>query len=304
VGLDKLDEQTVGELLVEAGASDAGLRFSGARRGDGGPAARASQHSALYRIWQMAVVRHRRLAQFPREVYRIRGGNQVLTDTFAARLGDRVRLGCPVSALGHGKTGVTVHFSEHGDKKRLDADYLVSALPMNMLRNLPVTPKWPEAKDYAIRNVVFSSQARVVLQCRTPFWKKDLPSANLEIGEAALNHIWATADEVPGDRAILLGTAQPKATAAEALAALRRVYPGKTAPTVEQALVHNWANDPWSSWCERLPFPLGQLRRFWPHTMAPVGRIHFAGAHADNLPWGMDAATRSANRVARAIDES
>jgi monoamine oxidase len=38
--------------------------------------------------------------------------------------------------------------------------------------------------------------------------------------------------------------------------------------------------------------------------MAPVGRIHFAGSHADNLNWGMDAATRSANRVAQAIHEA
>jgi monoamine oxidase len=36
--------------------------------------------------------------------------------------------------------------------------------------------------------------------------------------------------------------------------------------------------------------------------MQPVGRIHFAGSFADNLPWGMDAATRSANRTAEAID--
>jgi monoamine oxidase len=51
-----------------------------------------------------------------------------------------------------------------------------------------------------------------------------------------------------------------------------------------------------------MPFPLGQLKKFWPHIMKPVGRIHFAGSFADNLPWGMDAATRSGNRVAEAID--
>jgi monoamine oxidase len=30
--------------------------------------------------------------------------------------------------------------------------------------------------------------------------------------------------------------------------------------------------------------------------------VHFVGAYADNLNWGMEAATRSANRVAEAID--
>jgi monoamine oxidase len=35
-----------------------------------------------------------------------------------------------------------------------------------------------------------------------------------------------------------------------------------------------------------------------------VGRIHFAGNHADNLPWGLDAATRSANLVAQIIHDA
>ena len=60
---------------------------------------------------------------------------------------------------------------------------------------------------------------------------------------------------------------------------------------IEHAIVHNWAKDPWAFGCERMPFPLGQLKKFWPNIMEPVGRVHFAGSFADNLPWGMDAAT-------------
>jgi monoamine oxidase len=49
---------------------------------------------------------------------------------------------------------------------------------------------------------------------------------------------------------------------------------------------------------------MGTLARFWPHVMTPVGRIHFAGSYADNNNWGMEAATNSANRVAREIDQA
>jgi monoamine oxidase len=38
--------------------------------------------------------------------------------------------------------------------------------------------------------------------------------------------------------------------------------------------------------------------------MEPVGRIHCVGSNADNMNWGMDAATRSGNRVAKAIDKA
>ena len=114
-----------------------------------------------------------------------------------------------------------------------------------------------------IRNVVFGSQARVVLQSRTKFWKGDVPSINLETGDPAMYLVYQTADEVPGTRGVLMGSGRADVTADEALAAFRRFYPGKS-QTVEQAIVHNWAKDPWAFGCERMPFPLGQLKKFWP----------------------------------------
>src|SRR5262249_6173021 len=174
---------------------------------------------------------------------------------------------------------------------------------LEILDRIPVTPEWPEWKQYVLRNVEFSTQARVVLQARTPFWKGDVPSINMETGESAMVHVYQTADEVAGPRCLLMGSGKSDVTADEALAASTRVYPGQADP-VERAFVYNWAKDPWAFNCERKPFLLGTLKKFWPHIRQPVGRIHFAGSHADNRSWGMDAATRSANRVAQAIHEA
>ena len=63
------------------------------------------------------------------------------------------------------------------------------------------------------------------------------------------------------------------------------------------------ALDPWASACERTSYAPGQLAKFWPILIEPHGRIHFVGAYADNLNWGMEAATRSANRIAEAIHQ-
>jgi len=237
---------------------------------------------------------------FKREVYRLRGGNQLMTDTFAAKLGDRVRLGCPIHSIEHGDSSVTVHFQEFGEPKALEAEYLVGCIPLAILRRIPVKPAWPESKAFVIRNVAFGTQARVILQSRTKFWKGDVPSINLETGDPSMYLVYETADEVPGARGVLMGSGRSDVTADEALTAFRGFYPGKS-QTIERAVVHNWAKDPWAFGCERMPYPLGQLKSFWPHIREPVGRIHFAGSFADNLPWGMDAATRSANRVAEAI---
>src|SRR5262249_56180417 len=59
VGLDQLDEIAAGELLAKDGASDAAIRFNGLRRGDGTPAARNGEVSALFRLWQAAIVKRR-----------------------------------------------------------------------------------------------------------------------------------------------------------------------------------------------------------------------------------------------------
>jgi monoamine oxidase len=303
VGLDELDKVSAGEHFANDGASAAALRFMGMRRGDGGPLARETDVSALYRIWQQSILKRRGLPIFKRDVFRLKGGNQVMTDTFAAKLGNRLRLGCPVTAIEHGEAGVTVNYQEFGVPRKRDADYLVCSIALAILDKIPVTPSWPEWKQYVLRNVTFSTQARVVLQSRTQFWKGDVPSINLETGDSAMVHVYQTADEVPGERSLLMGSGRSEVTADEALAAFTKVYPGK-AHTVERAYVYNWSKDPWAFNCERRPFPLGTLKKFWPHIMQPVGRIYFAGSHADNRSWGMDAATRSANRVAQAIHEA
>ena len=62
--------------------------------------------------------------------------------------------------------------------------------------------------------------------------------------------------------------------------------------------------DPWAQLCEREGFAVGQLKKFSPEIIDPHGRIHFVGSYADNLNWGMEAATRSANRVAQQLDQA
>jgi monoamine oxidase len=55
---------------------------------------------------------------------------------------------------------------------------------------------------------------------------------------------------------------------------------------------------------ETMNYRPGELRKFWPVATEPVGRVYFAGAYCDNMSWGQEGATRSANRVVRAIHEA
>ncbi len=286
--LDHLDAMTLTELLQKEGASP----FAISRFGGSG--------SALQAVWHAAILKKRGVPLFPPKVYRLKGGNQMLPDSFAARLGDRVRTKSPVTRIEHSRDSVRVQCRTEKGPVQVDGDYLVCAMSAVMLSQIDVTPAFSPAKKYALNNVPYYFDSRVILQAKSRFWTRDGLSPNMEFGDPALYHAWSTGDDVETTRGLIVGTAQGAGSVDAALAAYRRHYPGKSEDIDHTDLVV-WAANPWASACERTEYEPGQLRKFWPTLVEPEGRVHFVGAYADNLNWGMEAATRSANRVAEAI---
>jgi monoamine oxidase len=290
-GLRQFDQLSVGELLKREGASTAALEFFG---GSG---------CALQTIWGAAVKKLRGTDLQSKKLFRLKGGNQLMTDAFATRLGDRVHLGCPVTRIEQGATGATATYREFGQERRLDADHLVSCVSMVVLRQIPVSPAWPEAKAFVIREMPYYTRCRVVFQSRTRFWKTDKISPNWAPPDPRLNELWSMAEEVNTPRGILLGGAQAGVNASASLAAFQKLYPGNSAD-IEQAIVHDWSKDPYAGMCERTSYKPGELARFWPEVTRPFARIHFAGAYAAQMSWGQEAALESANRAALEIDRA
>jgi len=291
VGIDDLDSLSMTELLRKDGASDAVARRFG------------STNSALHSIWKTAIIRMRSQGSTTRELYRIKGGNQGIPDAFAQRLGDRIRKNSPVISIRHGDMGVTLTYREQGKEKAIEGDYLVCAMNAVMLRQILVSPPWPEAKQYAIMNIPYTVESRPIFQSRTKFWKRDGYSGNFDFGQTVLGPLWAMADDVPTERGLMIGTTQASMTTEASLAMFRKLYPGKS-EDIDYAMVVDWSRDPWAIACEARTYRPGELRKIWPAVIEPVARVHFVGAYCDNQSWGMEAATRSANRVARAIHEA
>ncbi|HJY07497.1 MAG TPA: NAD(P)/FAD-dependent oxidoreductase [Bryobacteraceae bacterium] len=290
-GLNELDHISTRQLLQREGASDACMRFAG---GSG---------SALHDVWHMGILRQRGVPLWPTQVFRLKGGNSLLPETFAKRLGDRVKLGCPVTGIRHSPSAVTVDYTEFGQKREISGDYLVCCMSAVMLRQLPITPAFSERKTWAVGNVPYYSATRPILQSRTKFWRDQKVSINTEFYQPTLEHVWSMADDVDSKHGLIVGTAQPGVSAGKALETFRSPYSGK-GDTIEQARIVDWSRDPWRMACETTNYKPGELTRFWPALIEPEGRVHFAGAYCDNLNWGQEAATRSANRVAKAIDEA
>ncbi len=288
IGLDHLDDISVRDFLRREGASQACVREFG------------SGDSALHVIWKAAILRMRGVPSEPHNLFRLKGGNQMLPDEFARRLGNRIRKNTPVTAIRWDDTGVAVTYRDGGREKPMDGDYLVCAMDAIMLRQIAVSPAWPPGKRYAIENMPYTVETRPVFQSGTKFWQRDGYSGNMDFGSPLLGPLWPMAEEVPTERGLLIGTAQAGVKVSEALGVFRHYYPGKS-EDIDASLCVDWSRDQWAMGCEARNYAPGQLHKFWPATIEPVGRVWFAGAYCDNQSWGMEAATRSANRVARAI---
>ena len=293
VGYDDLDKIPMSDIYKKEGASKGALDILG-----GGGV------SALFELWTLAVYRLRKISTFEKKIFRLKNGNQELPNAFAKRLGQRIWLNSPISSVKHNDSGVTISYKRFNEEKEMSADYYVNCIPLPAFRNMPIEPAMPPEKQFVLDNLAYSSYQRFVFQASSKFWLEDgVGSINLSVGSSELFNVWESTNEVDTHRVILLATGPGSISPQRALAAFREVYPGKR-DTIEQAISKDWSKETFASTCERLPFPIGELHKFWPNVIQPHGRIYFAGAYADNLSRGTEAATRSANRVANAIHQT
>lgn len=295
IGLDHLDQISISEVYDQDGASAAALNLLG-----------GTNTSGLFKIWQSYILHVRDIPLYhPDKLYRIKGGNQKMTDAFASRLGSSVQLGCRITEVEQGNSGVTITYEEFGESKTMEADFLANCLPVPALRNILFSPELPPEKRYILENLAYSSYPRFAFQARSKFWLEDNLPINFNFNHPGLNNIWQVAQEVDTNRVVLMSTGPAGTSPLRALHTFKQLYPGDSSNiTIEQALVKDWTADQFAPSCERLAFPIGTLTKFWPHVTLPFGKIHFAGSYADNNNWGMEAATNSANRVVEEIEQA
>lgn len=295
VGLDDLDRVPISELLKKEGASQAAIDSLG-----------EEQSSALYRIWRLAAMKHRRIPPSEGEMFRLQGGNEQLPMAFARRLGPRLKLAHRITAIRQSGHRVTVSYREYGHdgNKTVDADFFVNCISLTVFRNIPMTPALSPAKQHVVDNLTYTSHPFYVFEASSRFWLDDgLKSINMEFDHPLISSIWEIPTEVKTTRVLLKAYGPGGLSPQRVLAAFRQVYPGKH-DTIVQALTKDWTQDEFAPSCEMVPFPLGEMHKFWPQILQPEGRIYFAGTYADLLSRGMESCIRSAQRVAREISEA
>lgn len=293
-GQDELDKIPLADILKKEGASETALKYMGGKN-----------ESALFAIWRYDVMAMRGIPLSHGDTYRLKNGNQELPNAFAKQLGQRVKLAHTITNVNRNDSGVTVTYKAFGfdEEKQMTADYLVNCIPLPVFRKIPVTPALSEGKQYIVDNLVYSSHPFYVFEASSKFWLDDgFKSINMDFDHPDISSIWQETNDVESTRIILKAYAPGGVSAQRGLAAFREVYPGKK-DTIVQALTVDWTKDKFAPTCEMESWPIGEMHKFWPEILKPDGRIYFAGTYADNLSRGMESCLRSAQRVAKEIND-
>ncbi len=234
-----------------------------------------------------------------RPSWRVAGGNQQVARELARRLGPAVRLGSPVRSVEHDRRGVRVRT----DGGVATGDAAIVAIPMAVLRSLPIVPPVPDRQRAAWQRSGLAHNAKLHMPVERPaaasavqsvpgrFWTWTAADRTGQIQPV----LHAFAGTEPGLAA--LAVADGPATWAAQVAALRPEL--HTDPAA--ALLTTWNDDPWageSYTADTITVAPGDEDLI----AAPVGRVHFAGEHTAGAWAGlMEGALRSGERAAREV---
>ncbi|WP_328648698.1 FAD-dependent oxidoreductase [Amycolatopsis sp. NBC_00348] len=287
--LEHLDRASVQEVLRGRGASQAAIDlmeplFLEMRGGD--------LRSASALSWLRHESGHRSLLGEVDGWGKIAGGTDVLPQSFADGLRERIRYRSPVVRLEQDDDAVTVTYLDHGRLATVTTERVVVTVPFSAMRHVDVSHAGlSEAKIDVMRRLRYASIVRVYLQMRRQFWEGRNVSVSTDL---PVRWVRDASASQPGPRRILevLMTGwRSKAVAAMTeeerlnfvLEHVETMFPG-TREHYELGVSVAWDHQPWIEGSYVLP-ERGH-GKLMPAIRAPEGRIHFAGEHTSYEPNG------------------
>jgi monoamine oxidase len=232
------------------------------------------------------------------------GGNQSIPEAMASGLRNPVSFGCDVTGIRTSDSGAEVYCADGTVHK---ADFVISSMPMPVLRRVRIDPLIRGAQGMAINTLASQPVNMLHLVVKKPFWEEDGRNPNMfSDGLAGMvvaerkgktpREITSLTIWIRGRNATWMDTLDSKDATAAIMEDYYRVRPaakGKVEPKAYQS----WYRDPFSAgdWAVWAP---GQVTAFASEVGKAHGRIHFCGEHTAVSNRGMEGAMESGERAA------
>jgi monoamine oxidase len=246
------------------------------------------------------------------ERYKVRGGNQQITDHLTQLMADRIYREHRLVALRETHHGYRLTFERaNSGFVEVQADFVLLTLPFTLLREVELQVALPPVKQRAINELGYGTNAKLILGFQSRFWRDqgyngdfftDEPfqsgwdSSRLQAGTAGSLTLF-----LGGTPGVLVGQGTPHAQAAAFLPGVERLFPGAAAQYTGNAVRFHWPSYPFAK-CSYACWKVGQYTSIAGAEFEPVGRIFFAGEHTSIDYQGyMNGGAETGRRAARLI---
>lgn len=244
--------------------------------------------------------------QYQQSMVQVTGGTDRLPQAMAARLKDKIVYHAAAKEIRQTPNGVSlVYQDKDGKPHKMEADYLVCAMPLTVLATLD-TDFSPEFKK-AVAAVPYAAAGKMGLQFKRRFWEEDdsifggASKTDMEIAQIIYpSSGYLTKKGVlvgyylQGQAGRPIGDKTPAERQALALEQGGKIHP-QYQQEFDNAFSVAWHRVPWNrgSWSNTSAAVRKTL-------MVPQGRVYLAGDHLNMNAW-MQGAFESARQVATSI---
>ena len=248
------------------------------------------------------------------ERFHLRGGNDLLPTRLAERLDGRIETAHRLVALGQETDGrYRLTFERGAATREVRAERVVLTLPFTMLREVELDLELPPAKEKAIAELGYGTNAKLMVGFSERLWRTRHGSNGSVLTDLPFQLSWESTRLAPGTggiivgytggrRGVELGTDTAAAQAERFTGEFERVFPGAAALRTTEVRFH-WPSFPWAKGSYACYRP-GQWTSIAGAEGERTGNLHFAGEHTSaDFQGYMEGGAESGARAAREILE-
>jgi monoamine oxidase len=244
--------------------------------------------------------------------YEIVDGNDQLASALKRKVKKQFRKASIVKRIEQNQNGVTVTYSNSDGIQTITADRVICTLPFPVLKDIEVSPAFPEDKQRAIDELKLTPVTRTYLQFQTRVWEQagfsgyglsDLPIQNTysptltQEGKSGILTSYAG-----GQRALDLSAMSERDRQSFVLRQMGNLFSGLDSG-YEGGTSQIWHEDKFARGAFAY-FEPGQMTTLLPIAQRPEGRVHFAGEHTSAWHGWMNGALESGNRAAAEVNDA
>jgi monoamine oxidase len=235
---------------------------------------------------------------------------------FAKSLGNVIQYNSPVTEIRKTAKGVRVGYTHNGEKKNMDADYCVCAMPLTILRKIPNDFSVPYRQ--VISDAIYAAAYKIAWESRR-FWEQDYNIyGGLEYVNSGPTPVWLPSGELFAERGVLVSgySASPppefdelplEGKFAESRRTIERLHPGH-GKELQKPIYVGWAKVPWNEGSWISSYEKGGSWRStdspgYATLIKPDGPVYFTGDHSSHVVAWQEGAAVSALRTVQLISD-